>query len=246
MNFDCISHNKGNGFVVWNRGYGSIRPNEDVSYGSVRCRGCENKFQPTEFIISKAVGSFYYSLMNQEIVNTVKIRSIGKNQSLVFGENVIPKWYSLMVFVLKRETTSVYIFPEDVEQPKKVVWSRKVYDKSGISGMRNPENIRFCQDFIRPKFRCGRLLTHTYFELKKGELDIWDIPPISIFKMDDNWYTSDNRRLWVFKRMVKDNPKYRIPVKVIEKYQVNSSKITTKSRGKYVRMRKKDMSEHFD
>jgi len=238
MNLDCISHRKGNGFVVWNRGYGSIRPNEDVSYGSVRCRGCENKFQPTEFTISEAVGSLYYTLFAESVVNTVKIRSIGKNQSLVFGENVCPKWYSLMVFVLKPDFTAVHITSDDSEAPKKVVWSRKVYDKHGISEMRNPANIRFSQDFIRPKFGCGRLLAHTHRELEKGEIDVWDIPPISIFKMDGNWYTSDNRRLWVFKRIGKDNPRYRIPVKIIEKYKVNKSKITTRNRGKYVRVRR--------
>jgi len=228
--------------VVCHRGYGAIRPNEDVLYGLVRCRACDNRFQPTEFIIKKATGEMTYMPTGGTTLNTVKIRSIANNYCQIIGENLNQKWYSLMIFILKTPTAAVHVIPEDceeVDESRQVTWSWKRYEavESSSAELVDPDEIRYCQNSISRMFQCGRLLSHTLWELEKEEITAWGIPLISIFKMEGLWYTSDNRRLWVFKQMARSNSGFRIPVRVITKYDVKPSKITTKSKGKYVRLR---------
>lgn len=234
QNKKCKSNLQGDGFVVCKRGYGSIRPNEDVFYGVVRCRGCDNMFNPSEFIIKKAVGSLNYALMGYSEIETIKIRCIGNDNCQVFGQSVDRRWYSLMVFILKSPVVAVHV----KQFSKEVTWSRRVYDiPENASEKRAPMDIRFCQESIKRKFQCGRLLSHTLWELRKKRVTVYDIPIISIFKMNKRWYTSDNRRLWVYQAVAKSDPNFRIPVKVIKKFQVRPSKITTQNEGKFVRLR---------
>lgn len=230
-NSSCISHNEDDGMVVCHRGYGSIRPNEDVLCGLVRCRACRSEFQPTEFIIKKATGEMTYMATGGTTLNTVRIRSIANDYCQVIGENLNQKWYSLMIFILKTPTAAVHVIPrsnmDEVDEPMKVTWSRKIYEEAEAAKIKlvDPASIRYCQHSIKNKFQCGRLLSHTLWELKKGKITASGIPLISIFKMGGLWYTSDNRRLWVFKQIAKDNSEFRIPVKVITQYQVKPSKL---------------------
>jgi len=101
----------------------------------------------------------------------------------------------------------------------------------------DPFDICFCLNSIKNEFQCGRLLEHTLRELRKQSITEWDIPFISIFKMGDHWYTKHNRRLWVFKEIGKADPDFRIPVKIIDKYQVEACKINTGNKGTYVTLR---------
>ena len=76
--------------------------------------------------------------------------------------------------------------------------------------MVDPARCRFQHSKIRPYFSgCGRSVEKTLEEIKEGTTKISDIPPIQVLvgdeSMDDNlgpWYFSlNNRRLWVLKRL---------------------------------------------
>jgi len=80
----------------------------------------------------------------------------------------------------------------------------------------NPSTLRFCQDSIPKRFRDGRLLTDTLRELQAGTVGVDDIPKISVFEMDGHFYSTDNRRLWVFQQFGE-----RITVKLEDLSQVD-------------------------
>lgn len=69
----------------------------------------------------------------------------------------------------------------------------------------NPLNaIRFAHSKIRPVFSgCGRTLNSTLQSLLTGQMQIKDLPMITVIQGDggDGWYFSlNNRRLWVLKQ----------------------------------------------
>lgn len=240
LNKQCKSNIEGDGFVCYNRGYGSIRPNEDIFYGVVRCKSCDQKFSPSEFIIKRAIGSLQYTIVGNNTLETVKICCIGNDNCEVFGQTYQDeRWYCLMVFILKTPTVHV-----NVKQLKKeVVWSRKVIDapETAIEVI-HPKRIRFSQESIRRKFKCGRLISHTLWELKKCRITPYDIPIITVFRINNNWYTSDNRRLWVYQEMGKWDEDFEIPVKIIKSFKVLPKTITSENGGINVRLRKMDDS----
>ena len=64
----------------------------------------------------------------------------------------------------------------------------------------NPQHVRYIQDSIARKFRCGRMVEHTTDMLKIKEITPDDIPPIRVFEMNGHIHTEDNRRLYAFKK----------------------------------------------
>jgi hypothetical protein len=83
----------------------------------------------------------------------------------------------------------------------------------------DPTRIRFQHSRIRPFFSgCGRSLTVTLEEIRNGTMQVSDLPPIQVIvgpnncagidsdeKTNEPWYFSlNNRRLWVLKRLRED------------------------------------------
>ena len=102
-----------------------------------------------------------------------------------------------------------------------------------------PSDIFYGQDSISNTFRDGTKHTGQYIGKTLNEIvsnpDTADlIPKISVFKKDDKWFTSDNRRLWVFKKAQKLG--ILSSIDVCETYGIEDSKFTT-SDGKYVDIR---------
>lgn len=71
----------------------------------------------------------------------------------------------------------------------------------------DPSRVRFQHSRIRPYFSgCGRKVTDTLEQIRRGEISVSDLPPIQVIvgppdKNDEPWYFSlNNRRLWVLKR----------------------------------------------
>eukprot|EP00581_Thalassiosira_minuscula_P028020 CAMPEP_0183750976 /NCGR_PEP_ID=MMETSP0739-20130205/1464_1 /TAXON_ID=385413 /ORGANISM="Thalassiosira miniscula, Strain CCMP1093" /LENGTH=254 /DNA_ID=CAMNT_0025987145 /DNA_START=79 /DNA_END=843 /DNA_ORIENTATION=+ len=113
-----------------------------------------------------------------------------------------------------------------------------------------PSRVRFQHSKIRPYFSgCGRSVTETLDEIKRGDLEPGDLPPIQVLIGPDDesdglpWYFSlNNRRLWVLKQCHKegllDNDKYnnKIPVRVrmpkseaeAERYSVDNCALEAK------------------
>jgi len=118
----------------------------------------------------------------------------------------------------------------------------------------NPSRIRYQHSRIRPTFSgCGRNVMDTLEEIRRGDLNPYDLPVIQVLIGPDAndgkgpWYFSlNNRRLWVFKQSLKegllDNDKYNntIPVRVrmpksaaeAERYSVDNCALEAKFMGK--------------
>lgn len=68
-----------------------------------------------------------------------------------------------------------------------------------------------------------------------GKCSIFDIPTISIFRKDGAWYTNNNRRLWVFRKLEEFGKFEKIPVIKVDTFP--EGKFTTKNNGRSVRVR---------
>ena len=65
-----------------------------------------------------------------------------------------------------------------------------------------PSKIRYTQDSINNHFdRRGlhrqKLIGETLDDLIEGRINVDDIPKINVVKRNGEWFTVDNRRLWV-------------------------------------------------
>ena len=73
----------------------------------------------------------------------------------------------------------------------------------------DPLKIRYQHSRIRPYFSgCGRKVTDTLEQIRRGEISISDLPPIQVLILPNNdnknneneYYSLNNRRLWVLKK----------------------------------------------
>ena len=111
-----------------------------------------------------------------------------------------------------------------------------------------PSVIRYSQDSISNTFgdstnHAGQYIGETLDEIVSNPDTADLIPYISVFNKDDKWFTSDNRRLWVFKKAEERGIVRSIDVYVT--YGIDDSKFTTTSDGKYVRVRRNNPGGHL-
>lgn len=65
-----------------------------------------------------------------------------------------------------------------------------------------PSVIYFTHSKIRNRFTgCGKTLQETLNELITGVIATSDIPSIRVYTDGTNYYSANNRRLWVFKQL---------------------------------------------
>lgn len=68
----------------------------------------------------------------------------------------------------------------------------------------DPTIIRFTHSRIRKQFSgCSKMLLETLEELKTKKIMPSDIPKISVLFDGENYYSLNNRRLWIFKECKK-------------------------------------------
>ena len=111
-----------------------------------------------------------------------------------------------------------------------------------------PSEIRFSQDSISNSFRAstdhaGQYIGETLDEIVRNPDTADRIPNISVFNIDGTWITSDNRRLWVFKKAEELGIVCFIDVSV--KHRIYYAKFTTTSDGRYVRVRGNNPGGHL-
>ncbi|CAE8651112.1 unnamed protein product [Polarella glacialis] len=94
--------------------------------------------------------------------------------------------------------------------------------------------IFYSQDSILPKFRDERALAQMERELRLGEKTVAEIPTITVVSSNGRYYSVDNRRLYVFKRVFGSG---RIPVQIGRNDQRFQAKFTTDNGGTSVRVR---------
>lgn len=67
--------------------------------------------------------------------------------------------------------------------------------------MINPEIIHFTHSRIRERFSgCNKTIQETYNELKTKKININEIPKIKVIYDGYNYYSENNRRLYLFKK----------------------------------------------
>ena len=103
-----------------------------------------------------------------------------------------------------------------------------------------PSEIFYSQDSIGNKF--GEYTPHrkTYIgetldQLLNGHCNVESIPNISVVERNGKWFTSDNRRLWVFRRA--EEIGFLKSIYVNETYYIKDDKFTTKNGGTSIRIR---------
>eukprot|EP00700_Malawimonas_jakobiformis_P000842 EC719635.1.p1 GENE.EC719635.1~~EC719635.1.p1 ORF type:complete len:97 (+),score=3.53 EC719635.1:113-403(+) len=66
----------------------------------------------------------------------------------------------------------------------------------------DPARVRFMHAKIRPVFSDGRRLEDTLADIVSGKVKVEDIPQIVVIQVgSDQFYSMNNRRLWVFKQL---------------------------------------------
>ena len=110
-----------------------------------------------------------------------------------------------------------------------------------------PSEVRFSQDSISNSFgdsthHAGQFIGETLDEIVRNPDTADLIPNISVFNKDGKWFTSDNRRLWVFQKAEELGIVRSINVTV--KISIPYAKITTTSDGRYVCVRGNNPGGH--
>ncbi|RUS20773.1 hypothetical protein BC937DRAFT_94421 [Endogone sp. FLAS-F59071] len=64
----------------------------------------------------------------------------------------------------------------------------------------DPSQVRYTQENIFDKFTNNIPIKDTLHDILHGFLDADDLPPIRVWLHEGEWYSLDNRRLWVLRR----------------------------------------------
>ncbi|XP_078483432.1 uncharacterized protein LOC144743474 [Ciona intestinalis] len=97
-----------------------------------------------------------------------------------------------------------------------------------------PLDIRFSQDSIRSRFQDGRSVMQAIFDIRNGRMKATDFPTISVKVMDGNYYTCDNRRLYVFRVLQCEGILNTVPV--YRTSYIDYRKFTTENQGVSIRI----------
>eukprot|EP00434_Breviolum_minutum_P030543 symbB.v1.2.027012.t1/scaffold2631.1/size74421/7 len=228
--------------TMCNMGFGKFRPNEDLHYKHIICPACQAPFVATRFFFQHCSAKINYCIAGDNpSVTTLSEDRVYKSR--VFGQRGVHVVYSMLVIEVEEPNA----FPEGDEldlfsynEIQSVdLWAPNMYNSllhfmcPNWKKYMNPADIFYTQDSISSKFQCGKLVKRTMELLASRSLDILEIPLIRVFLWDGRWHSQDNRRLWAFKTAGLTS----VPVQVVQKESVKSSKLTTENRGASIRMR---------
>jgi hypothetical protein len=103
-----------------------------------------------------------------------------------------------------------------------------------------PSEIFYSQDSIMNRFGDYTPHGNTYIgetldQLLNGHCNVGSIPNISVVERNGKWFTSDNRRLWVFRKA--EEIGFLKSIYVNETYYIRDNKFTTENGGTSIRVR---------
>eukprot|EP00397_Hematodinium_sp_SG-2012_P012924 GEMP01013108.1.p1 GENE.GEMP01013108.1~~GEMP01013108.1.p1 ORF type:complete len:297 (+),score=45.67 GEMP01013108.1:40-930(+) len=237
-NKKCISHIYKYGLVVCERGFGTFRPNEDSAFRKIRCPACKSLFEPECYIIYKASAKICFSIVGQ-VSEILQISQSKEGEYLRLGEPGKKITYTSLI--IDCQDVGVY---EEQNVPLKYksslddvvnIMNNLSLDSSDApdptsrtkANEMDPAVIRYTQDSIAFLFRCHRSVRDTMCQLRDKSICPAVIPSIQVFEWEGRIHSSDNRRLWAFK---KANVKS-IPVIWITFPMVDRRKFTTEDEG---------------
>ena len=111
-------------------------------------------------------------------------------------------------------------------------------DRKKLLKMRlKPSEIFYSQDSISKKFNNGKTIYSTLDECRDNSFKVALIPNIRVCQKNERWYTLDNRRLWVFKRLEEERRITDIEVDTVSSSLLTAKKFSTKNGGVSVKIR---------
>ena len=105
-----------------------------------------------------------------------------------------------------------------------------------------PLDVYFSQDSIRCVFRNGVSVNETIDSVIDGKVQVADIPHITVVKLNERYYSQNNRRLYIFR--VLHCLGYLNEIWVNTSTRVNFKQFTTKNKGESVRVRGDQTRNH--
>ena len=97
-----------------------------------------------------------------------------------------------------------------------------------------PSDIRFMHNRISNKFSNGNSVNGTINDIENGHMSVDDLPRIKVVHKDGNYYSFDNRRLYVFRVLHYRGCLDKVTVKLASIKQFQPWRFTTKNDGKTV------------
>ena len=107
-----------------------------------------------------------------------------------------------------------------------------------------PSNIRFMHDCISKRFSDGRSVNGTINDITCGYMSVHDIPRIRVVCKDGNYYSFDNRRLYVYRVLHCRGLLNTVTVKLASMKLFQPQKFTTKNNGQTVVVKRDITYEH--
>ena len=110
----------------------------------------------------------------------------------------------------------------------------------------SPAEIRFMQDSISYRFRCGRYVNDAIEKIAKKEMRVDTLPMIQVLKKDGLYYSLDNRRLYVFRVLHYRGLLDSLKVELVPTYKFQDWKFTTKNNGQSLYVRQGKTQKHHE
>jgi len=112
--------------------------------------------------------------------------------------------------------------------------TKKEFEGLSMSGVLDPNRIRFSQNSIAEEFKDGGKIEDLIHALKEGQKV--DVPPIRIVEFEGQIYTLDNRRLYSYQQANLEIPYLKLDVIPAKE---KALKFTTQNQGVKIDIRKK-------
>lgn len=109
----------------------------------------------------------------------------------------------------------------------------------------SPADIRFVHDSIRSHFRNGNRVNDTIKDIANGLLRVDALPMIRVILCSGNFFSLDNRRLYVYRVLHYRGLLKHIQVKLVPITKLRSSKFTTRNNGTSVFVRRDKTKHHY-
>lgn len=100
-----------------------------------------------------------------------------------------------------------------------------------------PSEIYFSQDSIKNTFEYGQSIHDTLKKCQEDPMAIHQIPTMRVCMKNGKWFTLDNRRLWIFRRLEEGGHITDVDVNVVSSDRLSARKFTTTNGGVSVRIR---------
>lgn len=100
-----------------------------------------------------------------------------------------------------------------------------------------PSEIYFSQDSIKNTFEYGQSIHDTLKMCQEDPMAIHQIPTMRVCMKNGKWFTLDNRRLWIFRRLEEGGHIIDVDVNVVSSDRLSARKFTTTNGGVSVRIR---------